>query len=153
MLNYWRLLLQRKRLLIIFIPHFHGFFIFTALLFILLFSFPFLSSETKLKLLDLTSSKHTSYPDRGQWSLCTQKRWVHILETLWSYHRSNSARTDKFVPQYMRMFDQTSHSSWSICTCNHEVVVFSDTSAVVIFCYLALATRSCERSNSHSMYF
>ena len=50
-------------------------------------------------------------------------------------HRSNSARPDKFVSQYMRKFDQASHSSWPICTCNHEVVVFYETSALVIFYY------------------
>ena len=54
--------------------------------------------------------------------LCYEKCYVH---------------TDKLTPINikidMRMFDQASHSIWNICTCNHDVVVFYDTSSVVIF--------------------
>ena len=46
------------------------------------------------------------------------------LKTL--YHEA------RFVPLYMRVFDQASHSICSICTCNHEVVVFYYTPSLVI---------------------
>ena len=49
------------------------------------------------------------------------------------FHRTKLARNDKFVPKYMRMFDQASHSILSICTCNHKVVIFYDTSSLIIF--------------------
>ena len=39
------------------------------------------------------------------------------------------------LPQHMRVSDQASHSIFSICTCNHEVVVFYDTPSLVIFCF------------------
>ena len=47
-----------------------------------------------------------------------------------SSYRINLARADKFVPQYIW---GASHSIWSICTYNHEVVVFYETSTIVIF--------------------
>ena len=51
----------------------------------------------------------------------------------WIKRRKIVARTDKFLPQYMRMFDQASHSICPICTCNHEIVIFNDTSSLAMF--------------------
>ena len=48
-------------------------------------------------------------------------------------HRTNLARPVTFVSQYMRMLDQANHLIFSICTRNHEVVVFYNTSSLVIF--------------------
>ena len=47
-------------------------------------------------------------------------------------HRTNLARPVTFVSQYMRMLDQANHLIFSICTRNHEVVVFYNTSSLVI---------------------
>ena len=44
--------------------------------------------------------------------------WVLSTQALTLFHEE-----DKFAPQYMRVFDQASHSICSIYTCNHEVVV------------------------------
>ena len=55
----------------------------------------------------------------------------------------------------MRKFYRASHSSWSNCTCNHEVVVFYDTSALVIFCYYSSKIFSCVNLTirQDSLYF
>jgi len=58
-------------------------------------------------------------------------------------HSGNVIRADKFVPQYMGVSDQASHSICSICTHNHELVVFYDTLSLVIFCYCPSNIFSC----------
>ena len=47
-----------------------------------------------------------------------------------SVHRTNFAGPDKVLS---KLFDQARNSIFSICTCNHKVVVFYDTSSLVIF--------------------
>ena len=51
---------------------------------------------------------------------------------------------DKFVPQYMKLFDQARHSTWSIYKCNHEVV---------IFCYYPWKIFSCDLSSVNCQHF
>ena len=66
-----------------------------------------------------------------------------LKNTTMMVHRRNIMRADKFVPQYMRVSDQASHSICSICTCNHEDVVFYNTPSLVIFCYCPSKIFSC----------
>ena len=49
-----------------------------------------------------------------------------------------------YVPQYMRVSDQASHSICSIFTCNHEVVVFYDIPSLFIFCSCTSNIFPCE---------
>ena len=59
-------------------------------------------------------------------------------------HRRNIKRTDKFIPQYMRVSEQASHLLY--LHMYHEVVVFYDTPSLVIFCYCPSNISSCALS-------
>ena len=75
--------------------------------------------------------------------MCRFQKCLYLILKMLPRKVTVFAVLKSFVPQYMRVSDQASHSICSIWTCNHEVVIFYDTPSLVNFCYCPSKIFSC----------